>query len=228
MKLGTKGIMLITVLGSVAAGLCIANEKRRGAVITQNEAIALKAKSELDELRHLGFMDRDISVQSVYEQLQAANAGLDLARCKWWMISVKTDENHGKITRLKRLLSLNHKLFKNYRQELSDLRKFGFPENDPRIVFTRNRVAQTVVELAHLNREYKYAITKKDFMTDAQLDLIRQMIAVNQESVANYKAEIEEYLNRGLDSKDKRICSVRAKISAKMAENGFLERKLHR
>jgi len=228
MKMGRKSIAFLSIVGIAISGLGIANERRRTAVIAQNEAIACKANQELDDLRRLGFSERDNAVQSVYEQLQAARNGIDLAQCKWWMISIKTEEKKGKEARLKRLLSLNQKLLKNYRQELNDMRKFGFPENDPRVVFSRNRVAQTVVELAHLSREYKHVVNKKEFMTQSQMDLLRQMIALNQESVANYKAEIDEYLSQGVSLKDKRICAVRAKISAKMAENGFIERKLHR
>jgi hypothetical protein len=228
MQCGMKKIAVFSVLGVAAFGLCIANEKRRSAVIIQNEAIASKAQQELAELRALGFLDRDISVRSVSEQLHAAKAGIDLARCKWWMISIKTEENKSKIAKLKRLLSLNTKILKSYKQDLNDLRKFGFPENDPRVIFSRNRVAQTVVELAHLGREYKHAVNKKDYMTDTQIDLLRQMIALNQESVANYKAAIKEYLEQGLDPQDKRVQLVRSKMSAKLAENGLLERKLHR
>lgn len=228
MMWGKKSIMSFCVFMIAGAGLCIANERRRAAVIAQNKTIAQKAELELEDLRRLGFAERDNAVQSVYEQLQAARTGIDTAHSKWWMISVKTEEKKGKQARLKRLIALNKKLLKNYRQELADMRKFGFPENDPRVVFSRNKVAQTVVELAHLDREYKHVVAKRDFMSQKQMDLVRQMIELNRESVANYKAEIDEYLAQGLGIKDRRICEVRAKISAKMAENGFLERKLHR
>lgn len=228
MTWGRRSIATFCVVAIATVGLCIANERRRATVIAQNKTIAQKAQLELEDLRRLGFSERDNAVQSVYEQLLAARSGTDLAQCKWWMISIKTEEKKGKQARLKRLLTLNKKLLKNYRQELADMRKFGFPENDPRVIFSRNRVAQTVVELAHLGREYKHVVDKKEFMTQGQTDLLKQMIELNRDCVANYKAEIEEYLSQGLGSQDKRICEIRAKISAKMAENGFLERKLHR
>jgi|GEM_PF-2104010 hypothetical protein len=223
-----KSIASFCVVAIAAVGLCIANERRRIAVITQNNSIARKAELDLDDLRRLGFSERDNAVQSVYEQLQAARMGIDTAHSKWWMISIKTEEKKGKQARLNRLITLNKKLLKNYRQELADMRRFGFPENDPRVVFSRNKVAQTVVELAHLDREYKHVANKKEFMTQRQMDLLKQMIDLNRDCVANYKAEIDDYLAQGLNLKDKRICDIRAKISAKMAENGFLERKLHR
>lgn len=225
---GRKSLAFFCVVAIAAAGLCIANERRRAAVITQNKTIAQRAELELEDLRRLGFSERDNAIQSIYEQLQAARMGIDTAQHKWWMISVKTEEKKGKQARLKRLIALNKKLLKNYRHELADMRKFGFPENDPRVVFARNKVAQTVVELAHLDREYKHVINKQEFVTQKQIDLLKQMIDLNRDCVANYKAEIDEYLGQGLDLKDKRICEIRAKISAKMAENGFLERKLHR
>lgn len=194
---GEKSIASFCVVMIAAAGLCIANERRRIAVITQNKTIAQKAQLELQDLRRLGFAERDNAVQSVYEQLQAARSGIDTAEHKWWMISTKTEEKKGKQARLKRLMALNKKLLKNYRQELADMRKFGFPENDPRVAFSRNKVAQTVVELAHLDREYKHVVNKNAFMTQGQMDLVRQMIDLNHESVANYKAEIDEYLAQG-------------------------------
>lgn len=228
MAWGRKSLAFFCMIIIAAAGLCIANERRRTAVIAQNSSIAERASSELEDLRRLGFSERDNAMQSIYEQLQAARMGLDTAQQKWWMISIKTEEKKGKQARLKRLLSLNKKLLKNYRQELADMRKFGFPENDPRVVFSRNRVAQTVVELAHLDREYKHVVNKREFITEKQMDLLKQMIDLNRDCVANYKAEIDEYLAEGIGLQDKRICDIRAKISAKMAENGFLERKLHR
>lgn len=211
-----------------AAGLCIANERRRVAVITQNKTIAQKAECELADLRRLGFAERDNAVQSLYEQLQAARMGINTANTKWWMISVKTEEKKSKQARLKRLIALNKKLLKNYRQELAEMRRFGFPENDPRIIFSRNKVAHTVVEIAHLDREYEHVIGTHGLMTPKELEDLRQEIDLNLETVANYKAEIEEYLEQGVSLKDRRISEVRAKISAKIAENCFLERKLHR
>lgn len=225
---GQKGIASFCVIVIVTTGLYIANERRRSAVIAQNKTIAQRAEIELNDLRYLGFSERDNAVQSIYEQLQAARNGLDLAQNKWWMISIKTEENKGKQARLKRLVSLNKKLLKIYRQELADMRKFGFPENDPRVIYSRNRVAQTVVDLAHLDREYKHVVAKKEFMSPRQTDLLKQMIDLNHECVVNYKAEMREYLDHGVGLQDKRLCDIRDKISAKMTENGFLERKLHR
>lgn len=228
MKWGKKKIAFVAVFGTIGVGLAIANEKRRAAVIEQNGTIAKRAEQELGDLQRLGFLDRDMAVQSTYERLQAAKAGIDLAYCKWWMISIKTEEGKGKQAKLKRLLSLNNKLLKSYRQDLNDLRKFGFPENDPKVVFSRNKVAEIVVELAHLTREYKHAVNKKMVMNSEQTALVNRMIELNRASIGNYKAEIEEYLAQGLNLQDRRIQAVRAKMSAKLAENGLLERKLHR
>jgi hypothetical protein len=228
MMWGKKSILSFGIIMIAVAGLCIANERRRAAVITQNKIIAQKAECELADLRRLGFAERDNAVQSMYEQLQAARMGINTAHSKWWMISVKIEEKKGKQARLKRLIALSKKLLKNYRQELAEMRRFGFPENDPRVVFSRNKVAQTVVELAHLDREYKHVVNKQELMTPKELDSVRQMINQNLATVADYKAEIEESLERGLSLKDRRISDVRAKISAKIAENCFLERKLHR
>lgn len=225
---GKKSILSFGIVIIAAVGLSIANERRRTAVILQNKAIAEKAECELTDLRRLGFAERDNAVQSLYEQLQAARMGINTANTKWWMISVKTEEKKSKQARLKRLICLNKKLLKNYRQELAEMRRFGFPENDPRVIFSRNKVAHTVVEIAHLDREYKHVISTHGLMTPKELEDLRQEIDLNLEAVANYKAEIDEHLERGINLKDRRLAEIRSKISAKIAENCFLERKLHR
>jgi hypothetical protein len=219
---------VVSIVGSITVGLLVANEKRRCCVIMQNREIAKKAEQELSSLRLLGFIDRDMPVKSTYERLQAANAGIDLAHHKWWMISIKTEEKKSKEMKLKRLLSLNRKILKSYKHDLCDLRRFGFPENDPRVVYSRNRAAQTVVELANLTREYNDLVSQKELMTNDQRALLEQAIAQNQETIGGYKAQIERYLEKGLKSEDKKVCEIRSKMAAKWAENGLLERKLHR
>jgi hypothetical protein len=228
MPWGIKKIVTVSVVSGVIVGLAVANELRRAAVIVQNKEIAQCAQKELENLRHLGFSERDIPVQSNCERLQAANAGIYLAEHKWWMISIKIEERRGTEIKLRRLLSLNHKLLKSYKHDLNDMRKYGFTENDPRVVLTRNKVAQTIVDLANLSREYKQVVNKRDFMSDTQLAVVQQMIDLNRDSIEAYKAEIENCLERDMDPQDKEIRHIRSKIAVKMAENSLLERKLHR
>lgn len=228
MKWGIYNIAMVSIISTITVGLLVANEKRRSCVIAQNREIAKNAEQELASLRNLGFLDRDMPVKSTYERLQAANAGIDLALHKWWMISIKTEERRSKEIKLKRLISLNRKILKNYKHDLCDLRRLGFPENDPRVVYGRNRVAQTVVELANLSREYKNIVENRQHIADDQRAELEQMIALNRECIGGYKSEIEQYLAKGLQPQDKKICEIRSKMASKWAENGLLERKLHR
>ena len=228
MKWHVGSIAIAGIMATILVGLSIANETRRYTVIMQNEAIASKAAKDLQDLQRLGFLDRDISVQSVSERLQAAKNGLDVAQRKWWMISIKTEENKAKQAKLKRLLSLNRKILKSYRQDLDDMRKFGFPENDPRVVFSRNKIAETVVELAHLTREYKGVVNRREYLSDDQVKLAQRMIDLNEESIETYKTEIEDYFRQGMDTNAKKVREIRSKIAVKLAENSLLERKLHR
>lgn len=222
------GSITIASLITILVGLSIANETRRYNVIIQNEAIASKAAKDLQDLQRLGFLERDISVLSLSERLQAAQAELEIAQRKWWMISIKTEENKAKQAKLKRLLSLNRKILKSYKQDLNDMRKFGFPENDSRVVFSRNKIAETVVEVAHLTREYNNLCSKRAHLSDDQIKLARRMIELNEESIEDYKAEIEDYLRQGMDVNAKKARDVRSKIAVKLAENCLLERKLYR
>lgn len=228
MEWGIRKILTVSIVGTVVVGLAVANELRRAAVIVQNKQIANRAEKELANLRHLGFAERDIAIQSTCERLQAANACVYLAEHKWWMISIKMEERKGTELKLRRLLSLNHKLLKSYKHDLNDMRKYGFPENDPRVVLSRNKVAQTIVDLANLTRQYKQVVNKRDFMSDTQLTALQQMIDLNRDSIEVYKAEIEDHLEKGLDPQAQKICQIRSKIAVKMAENSLLERKLHR
>lgn len=228
MKRRTIQIVALSAVGIVLLGLAIANEIHRYVVIAQNKPIAVRAQHDLDELIRLGFSERDICVQSAREQACAANHLIDLAQHKWWMISVKTKEHKSKVAKLKRLIKLNNKILKSYKQDLTDLRKFGFPENDVRVVFSRNKIAQTVVELAHLTREYKRVVSKQDVMTNEQIAMLQRMINLNKREIGAYTDEIDAYLAHGLDINSKKIKAIRSKMAAKIAENSLLERKLYR
>ena len=52
----------VSVCGAVTVGLSVANEVRRQAILTQNETIVQKAQKDLEDLRRLGFLERDIPV----------------------------------------------------------------------------------------------------------------------------------------------------------------------
>lgn len=227
-KWGRGRIVMLSMMSAAALGLGIANEKRRHLIILHNEAIAQKTAQDLKDLQRLGFLDRDMAVQSTYERLQAARTGIDMAQRKWWMISIKTDEKKSQQVTLKRLLSLNRKILKSYRQDLNDMRTFGFRENDPRVVFSRNKIARTIVELAHLTREHDYRGSNQGSITPDQMKLVQQTMMLNEDAIKGYKAEIEGHFQQGIDPQSQKIREIRSKIAVKLDENNHLERKMNR
>lgn len=213
----------------ILAGLYVANEMRRRHIIAQGEQTVSQAQAEIAEMQQLGFADRDSIMKSLHERIAGTEQFLSYAREKTWVLSLKLDENQSRRKKLERLIALNKKILRSYKLDLMDAYRFEHPDADQHVAFCRNKIAHTVVELAHLIRSHKHISgNMKKELSLKEHALLQQTIDLNNRMIADIKQEIKADLNEGLFFEDKKIQEKRIKLAAKMNENNVLFQKLDR
>ena len=232
--MGRKGpimnIRMLTRIMRVAGGAVILgfasffiiNQMEKWALISASRREAGYTQRQAQELVALGFSEKDEIIDLKRDRTSRLERRADAIGKQRVVLY-----SHKKVTKderqeLQDLITINKKMLHSYVRDLQDYRKLGVPEGNNIVCFAQKKVVRLSLVLAELERQFE-SMKNGVVYSAAHIKRLKKLVATNRKSIDNYKKELRNYYEDGLQITDPKIAFIKVQLTDQFKSMDALE-----
>ena len=181
------------------------------------------ANNDIRDYKQLGFSDDSELIQLLHGRLQRIENRITQLQNQTFMNTKNAPTQNRK--QLQQIVALNKKMLQSYLQDVQELRRLGIPTSHDIISFSHDKIVRLTIALAELERQLNTNI----FNTHNEYTqrLVR-MQEISQQSIAQFKEELQTYVDKNGAPTHEKIQFVKEQITKKTRALHQLEELLMR
>jgi Arc/MetJ-type ribon-helix-helix transcriptional regulator len=202
----------------------LVNYIKRWALISRERDITSQTQQDISEYQELGFADQTEVIQILQGRLQRAQGRIDAISRSWLVIQMHQKPNELTRRTLENIISINKKMLIGYIQDVKEYRKLGITNSHAVITFAHDKIIRLTIALDELERQLNAGV----FSSHTEyIQRLARMHEISKQSVTQFKQELQEHMQAGLNNTDPKISFVRDQIVHKMRAMHQLEEILN-
>lgn len=202
----------------------LVNYIKRWALISREREVTTQTQQDISEYQKLGFADQTELIQILHGRLQRAQQRIDAITRSWLVIQMHQKPSELTKRTLETILSINKKMLIGYIQDVKEYRKLGIANSHSIITFAHDKIIRLTIALDELERQLNAGVFSSH---NEYIQRLARMHEISKQSVAQFKQELQEHVQAGLQKSDPKILFVRDQIIHKMRAMHQLEEILN-
>lgn len=199
------------ILVSIATFLLV-NYIKRWAIIHQQRCVTSQTEQEISEYKRLGFSDNEELIQLLHGRIHRAQKKIDDITHKWLVVHLHNPLNETAKHNIQNIVSINKKMLMGYIKDIKEYKKLGITNSHPIISFAHDKIIRLTIALAELERQLNGGTRNS---SNEYTQRVSRMYQINQQSIEQFKHELEKHVQAGIEELDPKLVFVRRQLTRK-------------